>query len=151
MWFYLIGAGLAFLLFKDKIMGSGGGAPRSRFVTTGADGVQHVQSAPPVADAFKKEIANYHVRIEGAENLDDGTQLITGILDFDDTDRKRVRVLEAVRAVAGDSSKNATMMFVAEIDKLLTGQRPKSLYIKIAPRGAANEKAKAPSALAIVD
>lgn len=150
MWLYLVGAGLAFLLFKDKLTGATA-APRSRFVTTGADGVQHVQSAPPVVAAFTKEISAYHVKNEGAENLDDGTQLVTAHLDWDGTDQKRVRVMDAVRAVAGESSKNATMMLVKELDALLTGKKPKTLYIKIAPRGVANEKAKAPSSLAIVD
>lgn len=150
MWLYLLGAGVAYLLFRDKLFGDSS-APRSTFVTTGVDGVQHVQNAPPVVAAFTKEIANYHVRDEGGENLDDGTQLVTGHLDWDDTDRKRVRVMDAVRAVAGDASKNATMMFIVELDKLVSGQKPKHIYIKIAPRAFANEKAKAPSQYAIVD
>lgn len=151
MWIWFVGgAVLAIILARAA---STGGAVRSAYVVVGSLGEQRVASSPVLHAKFVAEIATYHLFGAGLEQLPMGVVSVKGKRDVGTLEAQLPRFYTSVQKTAGPSSvmNNSTMMDITELDALLSGRKPTSITIYIAPRNVALEKSKPGSPLAILD
>jgi len=147
MWIWIVGgvAVAAFLLSRVA-----GGAIRSRFVTVTPDGQQHVVAG--ANKTFASEMAHYHVFGPGVEKIAEGVVLVRGKRDVGALEQGLPRLFALVSRTAGTTSGGlSTLMEITELDALLSGRKPQSLTVYVAPRTIALSKSREGSPLAIID